>query len=242
MATGKTWLCWGWWRTGNCSGHLTQGDPHATTSPLPQQQDLSRSIPSPPYVSAHGATSAQLSEQIPTAFCRKNALILHCSSCPSSTCCHKTFCPRCRLISLLQARAVSMNISHLTPGELGFLGGAGWSCGCLSVNGINWEQLAPSKAPPRVPVEGQALVIQLSQGSCPKHIRAHRCITHLMPPGLALPPPPLLCSSCPRPNVAMPATCPVVQQICLDKEQDGGTHPQSAGMSPSPTQQQGPGW
>lgn len=67
-----------------------------------------------------------------------------------------------------------MNISHLTPRELGFLGGAGWSCGCLRVNGINWEQLAPSKHPARVPVGGQTLVTQLSQGSCPQQVGAHR--------------------------------------------------------------------
>lgn len=122
-----------------------------------------------------------------------------------------------------------MNISHLTPGELGFPGGASWSCGCLGVNGINWEQLASCKDLPKVPVGGQALAIQLFWSSCPQQVRAHRCILQLMPPGLALSP------HCTAPPVAVPS-CPVVE-ICLDKEQDSTCRDESKSH---PSKQQGP--
>lgn len=123
-----------------------------------------------------------------------------------------------------------MSSSHPTPGELGFLGGAGWSCGCLGVNGINWEQLVPSKDPPAVPVGGQALVIQLSLTSAQVHPPAAASRAGFGPP--------LLCSSCPQPNVTVPV-CPVVQQICLDKEQDPTCGDESKSH---PSKQQGSQW
>lgn len=117
-----------------------------------------------------------------------------------------------------------MSSSHPTPGELGFPGGAAWSCGCLGVNGMNWEQLLPSEDPPAVPVGGQALVIQLSRGSCPQ----------LLPPGLALAP---CCSAPPVPNQMW--LCPVIQHISLDKEQDPTCQDESKSH---PSKQQGSQW
>lgn len=63
-------------------------------------------------------------------------------------------------------------------------------------------------------------------------------IPQLMPPGLALTPTPLLCFSCPQPNVAMPA-CPVIQQISLDKEQDPPCRDESKSHA---SKQQRPEW
>lgn len=132
------------------------------------------------------------------------------------------------MISLLQARAVSMNTFHLTCREWGFPGGASWSYGCLGVNGINWEQLAPSRDPPAVPVGGQALATQLSGASCPQQVRAHRCTLQLMPPGLALS---LCCSAPPVPNqMWLCQHVPLFSRFVWIKSKT-----QSAGMSPNPT-------
>lgn len=79
-------LCWGWWDTGSCSGHLTR-----EISPSPHLPPSTAAG----FVLLHSLTSlclcwcspnaicAQLSEQTPTAFCRekKNAVFI-LSQCP----------------------------------------------------------------------------------------------------------------------------------------------------------------
>lgn len=118
-----------------------------------------------------------------------------------------------------------MSISHLAPGELGFLGGGSWSCGCLGVNRINWESswFHARNSPSASGRSGLGDSAPL--GSLPSAGHSTQVHPQLMPPGLALSPD---CSSCPQPNGAVPA-CPAVG-ICLDKEQDP-----NAGMSPNPT-------